>query len=282
MTEPFPLLVVGLNDTELELLRQETMDQGLIRVPDGPLAVACLKSHNHKIPIVLLDAETLGDELEELVAYVKGAFPEAALAVLGALPEEDRRRLNLLGVSRFLDRPLARQSLSLLLSRTSDLGKRPTARSDWSVTVDKGDWVEITVPSQEEYVSRVQDLIDLLERSKLDQDTRDEMMLALDELVHNAMEWGNRYEADKKVRVSYYCAEDRVVLKVEDEGEGFNTSEMGDPTGDLKQHLAARAESGKRPGGFGIHMIRNLMDEFIYNDRGNVVMLTKYLEEPPA
>ena len=103
-------------------------------------------------------------------------------------------------------------------------------------------------------------------------------MLAIDELVHNAIEWGNRYEADKQVHVSYYCGEDRVVLKVEDEGEGFSSADLGDPTEDLAEHRKSRAEAGKRVGGLGIHLIRNLMDEVIFNDRGNIVMLTKYLD----
>ena len=49
-------------------------------------------------------------------------------------------------------------------------------------------------------------------------------MLAIDKLVTNAMEWGNQYREGRQVRVSYYCTPDRIILKIEDEGEGFNTS----------------------------------------------------------
>ena len=273
------LLIVGLGDAERQDLCLEIEDCEVVCRPDGPKAVADLRAHRSTTPVVVLDAERLGDEFEELVIYLKGAFPETLVAVLNLSPGEDQRRLKLLGVSSFLTDPLSRKILLPLLHRATELSRRRAAPGDWSVTVDKGDWIEISVPSQEGYVSRIQELMDLLEQRKLDQDTLDELTLAIDELVHNAMEWGNRYDTEKRVRVSYYFAEDRILLKVEDEGEGFNVSALGDPSEDLSRHMAARAEAGKRPGGLGIHMIRNLMDECIYNDRGNIVMLTKYLKE---
>ncbi len=278
MSEPFPFLIVGTRGAELDAFRQEMQGHELICVPDGPRAVACLRTRGDTVPAALLDGSGLGDELEELVPYLRRTFPEVALAVLGPALPEDQKRLRLLGIAHFLERPVTPEGLRPLLRRA--LRGRQAAQGDWSVRVDEGPWVEITAPSREEYVSRIQELIDLLERSKLDKDTRDELMLAIDELVHNAMEWGNRYEADRRVRVSYYGSEDRAVLKVEDEGEGFNVSALGNPTEDLERHVAAREKAGKRPGGFGVHMIRSLMDEVIYNDRGNVVLLTKYLEQP--
>ena len=64
-------------------------------------------------------------------------------------------------------------------------------------------------------------------------------------------------------------------MKVQDEGEGFATSELRDPTEDAEQVRSERSEAGKRPGGLGIHLLRNLFDEVLFNDRGNVVLLTK-------
>ncbi len=280
MVESLPFLIVGVGEPEVQGLREEVAECELICVPNSAGAVAYLRAHGHTVPMALLDGRGLDSELEELVVYLKSTFPEIAIAILGSVSPEERQPLELLGVVHFLERPLTREGLAPLLRRASGFGRRRVEQTDWLVTVDKSDWVEITVPSQEEYVSRIQELIDLLERSKLDQDTRDELMLAIDELVRNSMEWGNRYDENKQVRVSYYCSGDRVVLKVEDEGEGFNVSALGDPTENLQQHMDERTEAGKRPGGLGVHLIRNLMDEFIYNDRGNIVMLTKYLEAP--
>ena len=38
---------------------------------------------------------------------------------------------------------------------------------------------------------------------------------------------------------------------------------------------------GKRPGGYGIHIIEGVMDDVQYNDKGNSVILKKFLTEPP-
>jgi anti-sigma regulatory factor (Ser/Thr protein kinase) len=37
-----------------------------------------------------------------------------------------------------------------------------------------------------------------------------------------------------------------------------------------------RAETGLRPGGFGMLIAREVADELVYNERGNEVLLIKY------
>ena len=49
---------------------------------------------------------------------------------------------------------------------------------------------------------------------------------------------------------------------------------------DLLSHVAVREEKGMRPGGFGLLMARKLVDELIYSEQGNEVVLVKYLEKP--
>jgi anti-sigma regulatory factor (Ser/Thr protein kinase) len=43
-------------------------------------------------------------------------------------------------------------------------------------------------------------------------------------------------------------------------------------------HFDKRQELGMRPGGFGILLVRNLVDELVYNERGNEVILIKYTD----
>ena len=43
------------------------------------------------------------------------------------------------------------------------------------------------------------------------------------------------------------------------------------------RHVEVRAEEGRRPGGFGILLTKNLVDELLYNERGNAVLFVKYL-----
>ncbi|MFN8858132.1 MAG: ATP-binding protein, partial [Planctomycetaceae bacterium] len=54
--------------------------------------------------------------------------------------------------------------------------------------------------------------------------------LALEEALVNAIKHGNRLDPAKIVRVQWKIDEIRVVIEIEDEGEGFNPIEVPDPT----------------------------------------------------
>jgi anti-sigma regulatory factor (Ser/Thr protein kinase) len=73
-----------------------------------------------------------------------------------------------------------------------------------------------------------------------------------------------------------------VICRIKDPGEGFSLDEIrhaaiANPSGDPTHHLAVREEQGLRPGGFGVMMARQLVDELVYGEKGNEVLLVKYL-----
>lgn len=84
------------------------------------------------------------------------------------------------------------------------------------------------------------------------------------EALANAVLYGNRRDPTKTVRVEVSLDRNRVVLRVVDQGSGFDPGGIPDPT--LPDNL-------QRPGGRGLFLIRQLMDEVEYNDRGNAVRL---------
>ena len=47
---------------------------------------------------------------------------------------------------------------------------------------------------------------------------------------------------------------------------------------DVMSTAMRRAEMGLRPGGFGMLIVKNVVDELVYNERGNEVLLIKYLD----
>ena len=49
---------------------------------------------------------------------------------------------------------------------------------------------------------------------------------------------------------------------------------------DLFSHLRVREQQGLRPGGFGVMLAKKLVDDVLYSERGNDVLLVKYLEQP--
>lgn len=84
------------------------------------------------------------------------------------------------------------------------------------------------------------------------------------EALANAMLYGNHSDAQVPVRVEVVIDPSRVVVRVTDQGNGFNPDRIPDPTLDCNL---------ERTGGRGLFLIRKLMDEVHFNERGNQVQL---------
>jgi serine/threonine-protein kinase RsbW len=145
---------------------------------------------------------------------------------------------------------------------------------------DDGSFVDLTVISDPAEAERFQRFAERLLARTLKGDEKNALRIALEEIVRNAIEWGNQNDRTKKLRLSYCLLQDRITFRIEDEGSGFDPSALQDPSLDPRAHISGRLASGKRMGGWGIFLTRKLMDEVRYNSRGNVVFLTKFLSAP--
>ena len=93
--------------------------------------------------------------------------------------------------------------------------------------------------------------------------------VSLTEALSNAMLYGNDSDPDKRVRVEVIVGEREIKAKVTDEGSGFDPGEIPDPTS---------PDNLEKSGGRGLFLMRELMDEVHYNERGNQVTLILRLE----
>jgi serine/threonine-protein kinase RsbW len=143
-------------------------------------------------------------------------------------------------------------------------------------------WVELTAPSREEHLERIASLLDRLSVAGMSPEAREEVRIVVNEVASNAMEWGNRGDASRRVSVSYAVFDDELVLKVEDEGEGFDPALVPDPSDSPVRVVRERLEAGKRLGGFGLYVVHKLMDRVVHSDRGNVVLLSRSLRRAAA
>src|SRR5271165_7055056 len=102
-----------------------------------------------------------------------------------------------------------------------------------------------------------------------DADGSEALEIALTEALANAVFHGNHESPDKNVVVICRCAMDgEVSITVRDEGEGFNSRSLPDPT-DLKCLPLNR--------GRGIYLMQALMDEVCFEEGGRVVQMRKRL-----
>lgn len=97
--------------------------------------------------------------------------------------------------------------------------------------------------------------------------------VGLAEALSNAMIYGNERDPSKRVRVQVTLRSESLTAQVTDQGVGFDPARVPDPTTPRNRH---------RVGGRGLFLMRKLMDEVRFNDRGNSVTLVLHLTEREA
>ncbi len=121
--------------------------------------------------------------------------------------------------------------------------------------------------------------------AQLPETARQEIMIALREILINAIEHGAKFNPDQVVEVNAIRTARTMTFRVRDPGAGFRKEGIGhaayahspdDPTA----HIAQRQQQGMRAGGYGMLLAAGTVDELIYNEMGNEVLLIKYLDEP--
>jgi anti-sigma regulatory factor (Ser/Thr protein kinase)/CheY-like chemotaxis protein len=106
--------------------------------------------------------------------------------------------------------------------------------------------------------------------------------MAFREMLLNAMEHGGNFDPNKYVEVCYVRTKHVLMARIKDPGDGFTLDEVrhaaiGNPPDDPLAHVKMRNDEGMRPGGYGVMLAKNLVDELIYGEKGNEVLLVKYL-----
>ncbi len=138
--------------------------------------------------------------------------------------------------------------------------------------------ISFDVASEMQFLIEVNDILSsLFLLTPLDERSAARLRRALLEMGQNAIEWGNRSQVDKPVKITYRLQSDRVVLTIRDQGAGFTPDRIPhaardeDPLG----HIPVREVMGLREGGFGILITRGLVDEMKYNEAGNEVTIVQ-------
>jgi serine/threonine-protein kinase RsbW len=120
----------------------------------------------------------------------------------------------------------------------------------------------------------VDQLMRFLAKCRNDEDGQVEIETALREALANAIVHGNHEDPHKSVYVTRRCTpEGEVSIRVQDEGQGFDSKAVPDPT--TPEHRLA--EHGR-----GIYLMKTLMDEIRFDRGGAVVFMRKKRNSGPA
>ncbi len=147
------------------------------------------------------------------------------------------------------------------------------------------DWITLLVPA--ELASGEKALVTLVESEVMrgtgaDPSVRDNFLSAVREVLWNAMEHGGHLDAKQEIRIDLLHSNRALSCFVKDPGPGFRMEKLehaavNNPAEDAVHHVMVREKVGMRPGGYGILLAKNFVDEMIYNEHGNEVVLVKYL-----
>lgn len=231
--------------------------------------------------IVLLDLGLPGVNGLDVLAHARAAASPPIVIVMTA----DDTPETLLGAVRrqayrYLRKPFAPSAIVEVVDDA--IAQEAAAAMTIEVISARPEWVELVAPCVLEMADRIQLFVMQLD-TDLPDAVRESVAQAFHELINNAIEWGGKLDPQRKVRISCVRAKRMLLYRIADPGEGFDIDKLqhaaiSNPSDSPIQHAIIREEKGLRPGGLGLMMTRSLVDELIYNEARNEVILIKYLD----
>jgi DNA-binding response OmpR family regulator len=173
-----------------------------------------------------------------------------------------------------------------LVTRVREALEAPPSLPPVEVVSATHQWVELLVPCAIEVAERIDEFLAHL-KADLPEDVRESVGKAFRELLLNAIEWGGRLDPQQRVRIACLRTPRILLYRIADPGPGFRFeglthAALSNPPDHPSDHLREREAKGLRPGGFGLLMARAMVDELLYNEAQNEVVLIKYLQESSA
>ena len=273
------LLLVGESDEILAKLRST--------LPAGTWVVERVSENASVLPLVrmktfdviLTGDQTSGREDIELLRKIRKVHPHTRLIIIAdeSTPGDVITAMREHAFSYF-SKPYSLDTLAAMVQRAV---AQPAWDDGIEVVSATPEWIRIRarcdLPTADRVLHFFEEIADLPEPE------RSAVGIAMREMLLNAIEHGGNLDPNEYVEVAYVRARHMVTCRITDPGEGFALHDVthaaiANPSGDPMQHLKVREAQGLRPGGFGVLLTRHMVDELIYGENGNDVLLVKYLQ----
>ena len=243
---------------------------------DGLAGLRCIEAAPYDL--VLTDVNMPGIDGLALLERIRRVRPGTRVLVMTVAntPENVIAAIRKEAFSYF-SKPFTINSVSEMVDHALSSS---VSENDIEILSAQPNWLELRLRCKMETADRI---LQFLRELSIGVPTseKENVAVAFREILLNAIEHGGGSDPNKTVTVTYVRAQRAVLYRVRDPGKGFSLEKLthaaiANPLDSPVEHVEVRERLGMRPGGFGIFMTRELVDELIYNEAGNEVLLIKY------
>lgn len=281
---PLRAALVVNADPEVETLLRSVLPATEWSIQNAANNVAVLRAiETRPFDLIITSEETSGKEDVELLRKIRKVRPHVRLIILTqeSIPADVIASMREHAFSYF-SRPFSLDSLAEIVRLAAE---GPCWDDGIEVISATPSWIRLAVRCGRSTADRL--LQFLQEIADLPESESSKVAMAFREILLNAFEHGCHFDPNHYVEISYVRTSRIVGCRVRDPGEGFSLDEIHhaavtNPPEDPLRHEAHRNKLGLRPGGLGVLLAKHLVDDLIYSEDGNDVLLLKYLDPPDA
>jgi CheY-like chemotaxis protein/anti-sigma regulatory factor (Ser/Thr protein kinase) len=253
------------------------------RVPDNQAVLSLVAAS--PFDLIVTSRKTLGSEDLELLHKIRGVRPHLRLIILtDQFTPGDVISAMREGAFSYFSAPFQPAELA-------EMVRAAMAEPCWDDGIEllsaTPAWIRLIARCEIATANRLVQFLRGVKDPNIPDEDREDIIAAFSEILLNAMEHGANFDASQYVEIAFVRTRRAVVCRVKDPGQGFSLDEIrhaavNSSPGDLLGHVAVREAQGLRPGGFGVLLAKGLVDELIYGEKGNDVLLIKYLQPTPS
>jgi anti-sigma regulatory factor (Ser/Thr protein kinase)/CheY-like chemotaxis protein len=280
MAESYVGLLIGAAPDLAALFQSQPDGLEWMVVQTSSLALALNSLRRRHYHLVIAEHRPDICAASELVAVIREAQPGVRVIVIDSMPSNaDVIEAMQQKAFSFFSRPFDPAAVrDMIQSAVTEPGGDDEIR----VLSADPEFLTLRIRCNIPAADRLQHFFEEL-KNDLAPEERNDVAMAFREMLLNAIEHGGKLDPNEWVRVSRVRSQRSLVYHMEDPGGGFSRSALGhaavgNSDESPLQHVAIRKLARMRVGGFGMLIAQKLADEVIYNEKGNEVILVKYLD----
>ena len=132
--------------------------------------------------------------------------------------------------------------------------------------------ITLSLPSSMQHVYLLDIVVtEILKETGFTEDIQEQINLAVIEAGTNAIKHGNKENPVKKATLEFTLAADKLMIVIQDEGDGFTRKEVADPLD---------PENLLKSSGRGLFLMEACMDSVTYEANGTIIKMVKYEGTP--